>query len=334
MEQRDQIERYCEYCDRFCSSYVEEREETYNVRGEPITVRSPLRICSECGNVMNDEELDDAILKKAYNEYRRRHGLLMPGEIREIREKYNLSQAAAAKLLGWSPATFVRYESGALQEAAHDELLRRMRDDVEWVRDLYRRNGHRLSALQRRRLEQALNEFREPNIVEEMEEVIGRQNPESDFDPGKLFSVVRLITEKAGKMSKSVFLKHLFYIDFLHLKWHGTPIMGLVYVKNHYGPVPARHGLLLDYLEEAGAIRREEIEQDGEIVGEYVEGLPTERAVPLEEDELETVEYVIDRLRGMNAKRISEFSHEEPAWINTPLKEMIPYSMADTLQIG
>ncbi len=67
---------------------------------------------------------------------------------------------------------------------------------------------------------------------------------------------------------------------------------------------------------------------------EYVEGLPTERAVPLEEDELETVEYVIDRLRGMNAKRISEFSHEEPAWINTPLKEIIPYSMADTLQIG
>lgn len=334
MESSDQTEYYCEHCDRYGSSFVEEREETYNVRGEPITVRSPLRICSECGNVMNDEELDDAILRKAYNEYRRRHGMLMPGEIREIREKYNLSQAAAAKLLGWSPATFVRYEGGALQSPSHDELLRKMRDDVEWVRDLYRRNGDRLSALQRRRLEQALNEIREPNYVEAMEEEIGRQNPESEFDPGKLFTVVRLISDKAGKMSKSVFLKHLFYIDFLHLKWHGTPIMGLAYVKNHYGPVPARHRLLLSYLEEAGVIRRDEIEQDGEIVGEYVEGLPAKRAVPLEEDELEVVEYVVERLRGMNAKRISEFSHEEPAWMNTPLKGIIPYSMADTLQIG
>ncbi len=334
MDRLDRSEYYCPHCDRFRPSSIEEREEMYNVRGEPITVRAPVRICSHCGNVMDDEELDEVVLKKAYNEYRRRHGLLMPEEIRAIREKYSLSQAAAAKLLGWSPATFVRYEGGALQEAAHDELLRRMRDDVEWVRDLYHRNGHRLSALQRRRLEEALNEIHEPDIVEEMEEVIGRQNRESEFDPGKLFTVVRMITEKAGKLSKSVFLKYLFYIDFLHLKWHGTPIMGLAYVKNHYGPVPARHGLLLDYLEAAGAIRREEIEQDGEIVGEYVEGLPAKRAVPLEEDELEVVEYVIDKLRGMNAKWISEFSHEEPAWINTPLKEMIPYSMADPLQIG
>lgn len=128
----DQTEHYCQHCDRFRSSSIEEREETYNVRGELITVRSPLRICSHCGNVMSDEELDEAILKKAYNEYRRRHGLLIPEEIRETREKYKLSQAAAAKLLGWSTATFVRYEGGALREAAHDELLRRMRDDVEW----------------------------------------------------------------------------------------------------------------------------------------------------------------------------------------------------------
>lgn len=97
--------------------------------------------------------------------------------------------------------------------------------------------------------------------------------------------------------------------------------MGLAYVKNHYGPVPDRYGLFLDYLEAAGA--------EGEIVGEYVEGLPPERAVPLE-----VVEYVIDKLRGMNAKQISEFSHGESAWNNTSLKKIIPYSMADTLQIG
>ncbi|PRX42556.1 uncharacterized protein DUF4065 [Planifilum fimeticola] len=84
--------------------------------------------------------------------------------------------------------------------------------------------------------------------------------------------------------------------------------MGMAYVKNRYGPVPARRGFFFPILKKP--IRREEMEHGGEIVGEYVEGLPAERAVPLKEDELETVEYVIDKLRGMNAKRISEFSHE------------------------
>lgn len=329
-----QTERYCQNCDHFCPSHIEEREETFKVRGEEITVLGPSRICNECGQVMGDEELDGALLERAYNEYRLRHGLLMPEEIREIREKYNLSQVAAAKLLGWSPATFTRYEGGALQEASHDELLRRMREDVDWVRGLYRRNGHRLSALQRRRLEEALQEIVEPNDVEKMEEIIGRLNKEGEFNPGKLFSVVRLITEKVGKLSKSVFLKYLFYIDFLNFKWHGEPLMGLAYVKNHYGPVPKWHGLLLDYLKAAGVIHLEEIERDGEIVGEYVEGLPVERAESLEDHEYEVVDYVVETLKGMNAEGISDFSHREPAWIETSLKAVIPYEKAETLRIG
>ncbi|MCL6444775.1 MAG: DUF4065 domain-containing protein [Alicyclobacillus sp.] len=328
------MERYCQHCDHFRQSHSEEREETFKVRGEDVTVRGSVAVCDMCGNVVGDEELDGALLTRAYNDYRRRHGLLTSEEIRAIREKYNLSQVAAAKLLGWSPATFTRYEGGALQEVAHDELLRRMRDDAEWVRELYRRNANRLSALQRRRLEGALHEIRESTEVEEMEEIIGKLNKEGEFNPGKLCTVVRLITEKVGKLSKSVFLKYLFYIDFLSLKWYGEPVMGLAYVKNRYGPVPMRHGLLIDYLEACGAIQRDEIERDGEIMGEYVEGLPVDRAEPLDEREYDVLEYVVETLKGMNADRISKFSHEEPAWLETELFHVIPYSKARTLRIG
>jgi hypothetical protein len=76
--------------------------------------------------------------------------------------------------------------------------------------------------------------------------------------------------------------------------------MGMAYVKNRYGPVPARRGFFFPILKKP--IRREEMEHGGEIVGEYVEGLPAERAVPLEEEELETVEYIIDRWRGTDLR--------------------------------
>lgn len=135
------MERFCQTCDEFRSSHIEEGEHTFNVRGEPVTVRGPVRICDVCGNIMGDGELDGALLISAYNEYRRRHGLLMPDEIRAIRERYSLSQEAAAKLLGWEPQTFIRYERGALQKNEHDKLLRRMRDDGEWLHALCRQSG-------------------------------------------------------------------------------------------------------------------------------------------------------------------------------------------------
>ena len=60
---------------------------------------------------------------KAYNEYRRRHKLLQPEEIKEIREQYGLSQRSFAKILNWGDKTVHRYENGSLQDKAHNSLL-------------------------------------------------------------------------------------------------------------------------------------------------------------------------------------------------------------------
>lgn len=80
-------------------------------------------VCAECGEELFNEELDSATLLKAYNEYRRRHKLLFPEEIKEIREQYGLSQRSFAKLLNWGDKTICRYENGAVQDKAHNSLL-------------------------------------------------------------------------------------------------------------------------------------------------------------------------------------------------------------------
>ena len=70
-----------------------------------------------------DEELDNATLIKVYNEYRQRHKLLLPEEIKSIREQYGLSQRGFSRLLGWGDKTIFRYENGSLQDKAHDTIL-------------------------------------------------------------------------------------------------------------------------------------------------------------------------------------------------------------------
>lgn len=85
-------------------------------------------ICTECGEDLFCEELDSATLICAYNEYRRRHKLLLPEEIKKIREQYGLSQRGFAKLLNWKDKTIRRYENGSIQDKEHNRLLLFLRD--------------------------------------------------------------------------------------------------------------------------------------------------------------------------------------------------------------
>ena len=117
------MKKYCEECGKEVSTKVITKQENYDVCGEQIEVEAQVLICAECGEEFYCEELDNATLIKAYNEYRRRHKLLFPEEIRKIREQYKLSQRSFAKLLNWGDKTICRYENGSIQDKAHNSLL-------------------------------------------------------------------------------------------------------------------------------------------------------------------------------------------------------------------
>ena len=53
----------------------------------------------------------------------KKHKLLLPDEIKNIRETYGLSQRSFAKLLNWGEKTIQRYERGSIQDKAHNSLL-------------------------------------------------------------------------------------------------------------------------------------------------------------------------------------------------------------------
>jgi len=136
---------YCPKCGSFQETYEVTSEQTLPVRGENVTVSATVRHCSVCEEALVSEECDSATLEKAYAVYRERHGLLTPQEIRSIREGYDLSQRAMARLLGCGDVTIHRYENGALQDAAHDRLLRLMREPAN-LQALLEGAGDRLPA--------------------------------------------------------------------------------------------------------------------------------------------------------------------------------------------
>ena len=116
---------------RICPHCEEQREieivETDRKSGCPGRVhRGPASHyrCKTCKGDFEDPKGGFSFLEKAYEEYRRRHGMVRPADIKAFRKKYGLTQGELSKLMGWGPVTLSRYENGALQDEAHDTLLR------------------------------------------------------------------------------------------------------------------------------------------------------------------------------------------------------------------
>ena len=118
---------------------VVERKETYTVKGEPFEVLAQVAVCPQCNQDLYDDELDSQTQQSVFNQYRQKHGLLTPDEIRRIREKYKLSQKAFSQLLGFGEVTIHRYELGSIQEKTHDIIICQA-EDVDYIKQRYENN--------------------------------------------------------------------------------------------------------------------------------------------------------------------------------------------------
>lgn len=77
--------------------------------------------CATCGNQILGYELNKRLERMAANRWQ----LLQPDQIRAIREKAGLSQAAMAFWLGVGEKTYTRWESGkSYQNKSSDNLIR------------------------------------------------------------------------------------------------------------------------------------------------------------------------------------------------------------------
>ena len=102
------------------------KTEKFEVLGDEIEASITVRVCLRCNEEVWDENLERANQKSIYDKYRRKLNLLLPEEIKAIRDHYGLSQKSFAKLLGFGDKTITRYENGSIQDRSHDLLMRLM----------------------------------------------------------------------------------------------------------------------------------------------------------------------------------------------------------------
>ena len=143
----------------------------------------------------------------------------------------------------------------------------------------------------------------------------------------KFKEVLLYILNKVGSkqnMGESVIYKLLYFIDFNYYEKYEEQFIGATYIKNNYGPTPKEFIKIIKEMES-----KEEIFK---VEGKYFQ-YPQRKYLPLREpdlsalkaNELIMIDNVLEKLSDMNAKQISEYSHNDVPWLTTDKGEIIDY---------
>lgn len=325
----------CPNCEKETELELVYAKEVVEVRGEPIEVDAEFFKCTECEAEFENTRGPDS-LALAYREYRHRHDMLQPEQIRDWRKQYGLTQIELAQLLGWGGVTLSRYENGALHVESHEKILRLAMEPRNLMKLIEETPG----ALSDDKRERLLEELRvaddEVCSFERLfEERFGHyaQDEFSGFrklDIRKLFNVILFFCD--GGQLKTKLNKLLFYADFKHFKENTISITGARYFHLQYGPVPDDYDYYFAELERARLLDMVE-----ETYGEYTGFKCVTRNQPdlsiFEQSELDSLINVKEYFKDFGSARIMDFSHEEIGYVSTNEGESISYLYAQNLKI-
>lgn len=330
-------ELFCHSCDDYKEVDIIRRNEVYMVKDEEVEIEAKICVCKSCGEELFNMSLDETNIEKAFEKYRKNHGLLTPNEIKNIREMYGVSQRAFGRLLKWGEVTMNRYEMGAIQDKAHNNTLILLKNPSNML-SILESNTDALSTSKEKQLREKIALLLSENAITELENTILENiNSSNDiysgfkhFDYEKFKSIVLYFAYNEIKLFKTKLMKLLWYTDNLFFKEKTTSITGLQYACLPRGPVIENRNLLLGLLEKQGVIS---IVEDEETNGEYIIPSNDMKEMFLEDEEVVIAKRVNEKFKNFNCKQISDYSHEERGWKENSIGSLISYDFARYINI-
>lgn len=313
---------------------------THEFRKESFEILYHFYECTDTGEKFEDEALVQLNLQQVYNQYRTRHQLPFPEEIRALRERYDLSAAKMAAVLGLGTNVYRHYEQGEIPNSSNARLIQLAQEPHEFNRLVALSNV--LSAREAERVSEKVEAQRKKKESGEVDvqSFLMKRCPPDELTGYRLPSLSRLaemVVFFTGELKpfKTKLNKLLFYADFSHFRKTGSSISGSRYRAIDMGPVPYNFNSVFEHLADTCQVDVFYTEFSNGSVGEQFvphEGRAFNSAL-FQEDELQTLQAVVTRFGNMTTQGIIEASHKEPAWINNfqAGRKLINYLEAFTL---
>lgn len=326
------MEKHCPICGKPTEWNKNLIKDEFDVRGEKISVEFPIFSCSVCHTEFEDLKSNTDPYALAYEEYRNRKGMVHPIQIKEFRQKYDLTQKELSNILGVGEITLSRYENGALQDEAHDRLLQFIFEPINLYK-MIQEKGEVISEGKKRVL---LPKLRYETDIESFLRFYATQKPDifsgnKMVDLDKVVDVIRFFTYSQS-IFKTKLLKLMFYADFKFFKYFNQSITGLRYEHYTFGPVPHHFIELIGVILNIDANIVIEEREAGEYTGEVLIS-STPPSSNLTQEEISVLRKIQDHFASFTSKETVNFAHREKGFLQTKERELISYEYAKDLQI-
>lgn len=314
---------------------LQKENRTLSFRKENFDVLFHYYLCEDTKEQFTTTELDDKNINQLYNKYREKFHLPFPDDIKTLREKYGLSAAKMADVLGFGANVYRNYENGEIPSESNARLIQ-LAQDAEEFRKLIKlsgvyKGGDLVKVLSR--IDEIIEQEKDIFSVKFEEYLMGENTADiySGYRKPSLDRFTEMIVYFTGKLEpfKTKMNKLLFYADFLHFSKTCFSISGARYRAIDMGPVPNNFNSLFEYVSNNDYIDIWQTEFPEGKLGEQFKPNPKRKFNPevFSGEEINVLDQVAKRFERTKGPDIVKISHEEKAWIDNfhDGKKLIPY---------
>ncbi|MCV9388075.1 type II TA system antitoxin MqsA family protein [Reichenbachiella ulvae] len=313
---------------------------TIPFRKEQFEIPYQFYLCEDSGEQFTTTEVDELNMRMVYNQFRTKHHIPLPDEIRSIREQYEVSASRMGEILGFGPNTYGQYEKGDLPSLANAKLLK-MANDPEKFLDLvkdWETSSDKPKADLLKRVRKLIDQ--ENSFINNLESYLMGGHKASHYtgfktpDYEKLTEMIVFFAQEVP-CYKTKMNKLLFYSDFLMFKQQGHSVSGAMYKAIPYGPVPNSFESIFESLAKKDVIDiwYDELPEGGQ--KQYLQGRKDRplRNELFSENEMMVLDTIKSRFKDTKPYEIVEISHQEKGWIDNEVsRSYISYHYAFDLK--
>lgn len=312
------MEKYVDMASPLTGGRVKEvsTTELKEFRKEKFRVHVRYYVCEDTGEQFTTTEQDTLQFNDLYSQYRIKHGIPFPDEIKEIRLKYGLNYSQISRILGFGANQYAKYEAGEVPSESNGKMITTIKNKTVLVDLLQACKDAFLPSEYKRIMASISQSEMQSDEQSALFSIIFYDNKRTIFNGygykniNKLFEMVRYIIRRSGEIFPTKLNKLMFYADFHNYRQTGMSISGLQYRALAYGPVPDHYATIYDNIP---GVEKKIVEAHN-MVSTLLSCNFQEEYPLLSTIEKQSIDHIVDLLGNLSVKEIIEKSHEEPGW--------------------
>ncbi len=313
----------CPFCEGYANLEREPKILTY--RNEPFKIMQHFYRCEKCKEEFTTDEVDEFSLRQAWYQYRAKHHIPFPEEIKSIREQYGLSASKMSEILGMGTNQYAAYERGDMPIISNANLIRIASNPTSFL-NLIEDSEFAVPEIKSKiqRLPQQHIPLLLINITDDVTQYTGFRRPNWH----RVSNLVLHILANSNHQYNSPLKinKVLFFIDFLAFKELGRSVTGLTYRAIQWGPVPTFYNNIYMRLDNEEFVAQSAVELGDNFVILYTP-LKDSNMSLFDEAEKSLIDTTVAKFKNMTTRTIVNLSHQEKAWKELEsTKALINYS--------